>query len=358
MPGDGSGEPRAHLDFEAFCENRRAELYRTFDATHAPGIDADDVVQDTLLIARNKLHRFSDEIELVRYCKVVGINLIRKRLRSGYNRFEEPHPDPLEARMSAEGRDSTVEQVHLSLDLARVLATLPKRQADALYLESTGESREEIAAILGMRASSVGKLLHRARRAAQRGWEQIVASLLVLLAAVRKAHRATSGSAQALVASVVSVTVVAVFAFPVTGQPVRVMPGKALTEAAASTRPAVAHPPASKQKPAQGAGRGAVAVLGKTATAAKHGGAPRLVPPVPSTCTSGVCVASSCSADDEPGDVLYLKAEGPCGLSTTEDKVPVCQDVPDNPVVGCQRRGKPEWKVDPPPPPSPKGEPL
>jgi hypothetical protein len=88
----------------------------------------------------------------------------------------------------------------------------------------------------------------------------------------------------------------------------------------------------------------------------------QLVPRVPTACAPHICVGS-CPDNADAGDRVYLKATGPCGEHVTEDVTPVCDTSVDNPAMGCESDGDPQWKVNPSPPPiatpspSPQGEP-
>jgi RNA polymerase sigma factor (sigma-70 family) len=301
LPGTES-DPRRGQRFDpgAFYDEHRDELVAFFErAAQRLGIaySAEDVYHDACLklLARHQKVDTLNPRRAVAWVKKVGTNLLIDKVREGYGKFEQPQPNLVIIGAESE-RDAVNpdEQWADREDLRRVVVKMPDKLAEVFVHDADGYSREEIAEMLDLKPGTV-----------------------------------------ALPASATHGAVVRTALAPVGTAPAST--GKnAMSRSGASDRraPGVAHHPASK--PA----------------------GPGLVPRVPRTCTSGVCVGSSCSASDESGDVLYLKADGPCGLSTTENTTPVCQYVPDNPAVGCQRRGKPQWKVDPPSPPSPEGEPL
>jgi RNA polymerase sigma factor (sigma-70 family) len=368
LPGTES-DPRRGQRFDpgAFYDEHRDELVAFFErAAQRLGIaySAEDVYHDACLklLARHQKVDTLNPRRAVAWVKKVGTNLLIDKVREGYGKFEQPQPNLVIIGAESE-RDAVNpdEQWADREDLRRVVVKMPDKLAEVFVHDADGYSREEIAEMLDLKPGTVAMRLSRARAYA-RNRLGIVAAFVPLGAvahAARSLRRAVTKPAQVLVTSIAYVSIVVAFGIPIVPGTVA-LPASATHGAVVRTALApVGTAPASTGKNAMSrSGASDRRAPGVAHHPASKPAGPGLVPRVPRTCTSGVCVGSSCSASDESGDVLYLKADGPCGLSTTENTTPVCQYVPDNPAVGCQRRGKPQWKVDPPSPPSPEGEPL
>lgn len=353
MPGDTSGRPPSHVDFAAFCDARYDDLRKAFAGANFLGLKPEDILHDTMMQARRQHRRFASDDELYAWCVTVGVRRMRRLAKQRANsQREDPHPslDALALASPESVEDSAVARD----EIARLMSMLLPQYAEVLQLAADGHDRREIARRLGITPAAAGMLLYRARRAARECWAKLVAAAAVFVAGLRRLHRATPTlQAQAVV---LSMAVAATLVLPAPG-----VTGRAIASAPSRPTATTTHPAQSKPHTPDSASRTAakpnVPQARTTVTVRDHKPATTgLVPHVPRTCTSGVCVGPSCSAKGENGDALYVKLYGPCGYSVTEDKTPVCQDVADNPVVGCERRGKPQWKVDPLP--SPGGTPL
>ena len=122
--------------------------------------DAEDIVQDTLLIFLQKRPEIErPEAWLLATLRNRSIMYHRKRQR-GRELFEEPaHEIPLELRATVEGGQRRVES---RLLLGPALARLPEREQSAIRLRYLEEhSVREVAPRLGYEASTVRKLLRR-----------------------------------------------------------------------------------------------------------------------------------------------------------------------------------------------------
>lgn len=359
MP-DAESDPPVARTFETFYDQRWVELRRTFGAANFLGLDPEDVVQDTMLIARKHYERFSSDEELVLWCKRVGLNLMHRGTQRAYRRHESPEASPLDSTDASpdlnavNAEDLAIERV----ELARVLATLSPRQFMALELDASGRSLDEAAAILGTTAEAARKLRDRAREAARNSWGKMVAAFVLVSARLRRGNQGQSGHTDALLASVVAASVAVALVVP-----------HAPTKAHAAfkrhdfgdvaTVPLATHAKPRPTTPATAAFVSSTPRVPRVVLDARSPSASRMrLPHVPTTCAAHVCVGSGCPDKHQAGDSLYLKADGPCGVNATENATPVCEYVIDNPVVGCQRRGSPQWPVDPPAPPSPEGAPL
>jgi len=360
-PAGSNGEPVD--DFDEFVRRRGNELRASFALATFLGIDPDDVLQETLIRAHRHYRRFADEDQLVAWCKTVGHNVLRKLAGKAHRRRERAHPNPLDVLATSSLPDA--EQVAVeNAELSRVLASLRPRHALVLHLDARGRTREEIAAELGISPTAAGMLLHRARKAAQGAWGKGVAcGAWLALRARRISHDFGSSpvSAQTVVlASVVSFSMVSAHALPVgQGPAYRIEQQRDARPDFAPVSTLGPTVPLGPNTPRTPHAKSVNRALGKAvSTQTRRRGVPIPVPTPtpPDTCGDEVCVASC--ADTTNGDRVYLKPAGdPCPVHVTEGIAPVCENVPDNPGLGCQREGDPEWLVEPSRP-VPQGDPL
>lgn len=354
MPGDESGAPSDRIDFDAFCRDNYAALRRAFRSARSLGIEPREVAHDAILRASEVYTSFASDTELLMWCKVVGINLIRDYARSGYKQREQPHPDPRSPSNNPE--DVAID----NLELARTLAGLREADRRILRLQAEDYGRDEIAAILGISPASVGKLLQRARDNARKGWGKIVAALTPAWGGwlLRKAHRAAS--TPPLVVSIATASLVAALVYPGGANLSATHPsvGPATGSVARTAHLIIESPTTSL--PAGKKTMSRPGVNSRAGTPHRHTPSKKriAVPPVPGACTSDFCVGPCTDDEQFTGDRVYVKATGECGYGVAEKATPVCEDVPDNPALGCKRTGDPQWPIGPPPRPVPKGEPL
>lgn len=345
LPSNESRTPDGAVDFTAFYHHRWADLRTAFRAATYLGIDPDDIVQETMMRVRQHHQRFASETELLMWCKRVGINLIRRQARTAYCRRERPYSNPVTAIADPKS-DNAEERAVENLDLARTMAALRPQHAKVLILEAAGHTREEIASILEISPSAVGMLLMRARRAAQQSWAKGVAALLLFGFRVRKLSSTPPLPAQALVATVVTASVAVALALPhpagTRWVPAPVDDSVADTTSVHLMRAQQPAPAAPTGKPAAPSSR-----LRVTKPSGPRTYAPKYVPRVPGACRAvRWCL---CGDESAPGDHLYLKPQGESCSGVTDSTVPVCQYVVDNAIVGCHRRGEPNWTSLPPP---------
>ena len=123
---------------------------------------AADVTQDTFIKAYRKLDSLTDEYSTKSWLYRIATNLVRdsrRRARHATVPLDEPEATPL----AREG-----DPVHATgdrTDVQRALARLKERDQQLLWLAyAEGSTHQEVAASLGLRASSVKTLLFRARQ--------------------------------------------------------------------------------------------------------------------------------------------------------------------------------------------------
>lgn len=336
MSDNETGTQHEGIDFAAFYRDHWAELRAAFRFASRLGIDADDVTQETMMRARKHYHRFGSETDLLRWCKRVGTNLIRRQAQTAYFRRERPCPTALDDTADArfvDAEDRAVEK----LDLARTLATLQPRHAKVLLLDAAGHSRDEIAEIFAISPPAAGMLLLRARRAARERWAKVVAAILLFAVRIRRPERTPTGATQALVAGVVSASVVAALVFPSSGNgqalsPLRRTGVHAVAETAhlPQQQPLAWTPPSDVRS---------TYVRRVTLALSSHG--PSYMPsPLPGRTTCAVaptCKRVPCPPAPGNGAYIYVKVRGQrCGAHINEGTTPVCRYVVPNPLVGCR----------------------
>lgn len=362
MPDGESAAPPAARSFEAFYRDRWAELRRAVGAATFLGIDPDDIVQDTMLVAHEHYERFPSDDQLLLWCKRVGLNLVHARTHTAYGRHESPDPSPLDAANAGVDLHAVdaAEQATENADLARVMAMLEPRHAEVLLLDAAGHNHAEMATILRMTPDATRKLLQRAREAARAAWGKLVAACFFVAVRLRRGRHGTSGQEHQLLASAAAMALAVATIVPNVG------PTADATPAVRPPARVVASPTHLIDRTAPVAKPAAVPTAVHTASGGGVVGSAHLTPPkapslVPTVkkCTVRVCIATGCANKNQAGDVVYLKPAGEeCDVNVTESVAPVCPYVVTNPVVGCRRQGAPPYLINPPPPPSPQGEPL
>lgn len=358
LPGDESGQPRAPIDLGSFYTEHGPRLKMIFArmVRDMPTIDAEEVLQETMSRAsKEDLARYPTETDLVKWCTRVGINYIAKQWSDPGRRLEELHPDPHFASGPAPARGVNLEDLVIHRDeLRRVFPELSEDHREVLLLAAADYSYDQMAEILEISRDALSKRLRRARAAAQLILGPPTVAV-AMLAFARKPLRALRNPPHPIAASVMSVAMAAVLVFPIPGPGA---PGPFLRKILAAPGVLVG-PPFPSPAPRPAASGPGEPLHGNLRTASPRIGSrtklrQTVLPRLPKTCGPDVC-AGSCPDVQGDGDRLYVKGTEYC---VNESVTPACGYVPDNPTVGCERRGDPQWLIGPPPSPIPKGEPL
>lgn len=150
-------------DFEQMAHQWRKRAYDTGLALGATTDEAEDIAQDTLL----KLWNLRDELERYRSVDALAV-IVAKHLTIDMHRHNrtvalEALPDHLSI---ADNRtDAAIISRDEERQIAGRLARLPSRQHAVLVMRQVEHrSYDEIAALLGIEASSAKVLLSRARK--------------------------------------------------------------------------------------------------------------------------------------------------------------------------------------------------
>lgn len=124
---------------------------------------ADDLLQETYYRFLKATAAFDDDEHRKNYLFRIATNLIHDHRRRP--RAHDVPLEPGESHRNVEARADSGDQVTRRLDLARAMDRLKPRERSVLWLAyAQGWSHQEIAASLGLKASSMKTLLFRARR--------------------------------------------------------------------------------------------------------------------------------------------------------------------------------------------------
>ena len=347
--------------FDAYVAANYDSLVASFGSAARHGIDPHDVVHDALLVSYRKLttepDAFASTKDLHAYVRVVGIRLVSALTVAGAAQVPLTDDDAVSVtRLDPE-------RLVVSRDaLERVLKRLSPRHLRALVMVVEGLSSEEIAQALGLpNRQAANAVVYRARVEARREFDLIRHAGIG--AAFRLRHIREDGSQLASHASTligtVALSLLAVVAAPV----VPAAPGDRTASRPWGGRPALlsagAQAPGAGRSGAAALGTGAVTQAASLAAAApdvspEHGRRPlsSLAIDPPTTPCVRVCIAS----DGARGEVIRVKPLGPGAPQVTQDVTPMCDRVPDNAAVECERGQEPdEWIVkDLPPIPVPE----
>jgi RNA polymerase sigma-70 factor (ECF subfamily) len=144
-------EPEFHALYARTASPLRAYVLRTMGY----GAHADDIVQEAFLRLLRKPVPTRDADELRAYLFRTASNLVVDHWRA--HKHESPEAAP---ERSATGPDQA-----LRLDIGRLFARLTPRERQMMWLAHVeGADHREIAALLGLRATSIRVLLSRARQ--------------------------------------------------------------------------------------------------------------------------------------------------------------------------------------------------
>ncbi|GAB3988633.1 RNA polymerase sigma factor [Actinoallomurus acanthiterrae] len=168
---DASLIERSRSDPELFATifDRHAGRLRGYVARRLGPDAADDVVADTFLIAFRRRARYDlSRTDAAPWLYGIATNLIGERRRAEvrmYRAYARSGADPLAAEGHAQRVADAVSAEAEGSRLATALASLKKRDRDALLLFTWGDlSYEEVARALDVPVGTVRSRLNRARR--------------------------------------------------------------------------------------------------------------------------------------------------------------------------------------------------
>jgi RNA polymerase sigma-70 factor (ECF subfamily) len=145
----------------AVAERLRAQLRARLARWGASDVEAEDVVQETLLAIHLKRHTWNRVERFEPWLAAVARNKLIDALRRRGRRVELPIED-FEASLA----DEAAPEEGVALDVPRLLGQLPERQRELVRMVSIeGEDVRTVAGRLGMSEVNVRVSLHRSLKA-------------------------------------------------------------------------------------------------------------------------------------------------------------------------------------------------
>jgi RNA polymerase sigma-70 factor (ECF subfamily) len=157
--------------FGELVERHRTRVFRTALAACGSHQDAEEVAQDTFIVAWRTLDRFRGEAQFRTWVLAIAWRRALTRRRSIWRRLEhlarsDPAFDPVAEVRSAE---ATLMDGELARVVAKLVAALPVKFRDPLLLLSTGEwTYSEISSALNVAEGTVKWRVMEARRQLKR----------------------------------------------------------------------------------------------------------------------------------------------------------------------------------------------
>ena len=163
-----------HAAFAALVERHQAAVHRAALSAVGSAMDADDVAQEALLLAYQRLRSFRGEASFKTWLLTITWNqAINHRRKSGrwWRRIvsvERDDREPFEALMIASSGGSPEDlasAAQLRNDIRRAIAALPHKLRDALLLAQSGDySYEEIGAMVKAPIGTIKWRVSQARK--------------------------------------------------------------------------------------------------------------------------------------------------------------------------------------------------
>lgn len=165
----------AHPGFSQQLATHRETIHRYIRGIVRDDAVAEDLTQETLLRAHQKLASLEDPASLVPWLYRIATNICYDRFRRSSPRdrvrsldeetASDPERDPSPALTDAGPRlDKVMEQKEMSACVQRYVADLPDAYRVAILLHDvTGMTNPEIAEMLGVSLATVKIRVHRAR---------------------------------------------------------------------------------------------------------------------------------------------------------------------------------------------------
>ena len=154
------------IDFQNDLLPLKNKLYRLAQRITLDSLEAEDVVEDTLVRVWERRKSLTDVENLEVYCLTICRNLALDRAE----RKDAQHA-ALDANFDAPADTTALPDAQLEADerlalVRRIFETLPEKQRTALQLRDIdGHSYQEVATAMDISESDVKVTLHRARQA-------------------------------------------------------------------------------------------------------------------------------------------------------------------------------------------------
>ena len=155
--------------FDELVRRHSTAVYRTAMAALRSKADAEDVMQETFMVAFQRLAGFRHEASFKTWLLTIAWRRALKRRRNLAWQVKQMVTADADFPTPVISRSPTVEQTLMSgergRDLRRLIQKLPARLRDALLLKATGQfTSEELAQILGISAGTARWRISEARR--------------------------------------------------------------------------------------------------------------------------------------------------------------------------------------------------
>lgn len=158
--------------FAVLVDKYKSGLYRLLLGMGSKHLDAQDLVQETFIIAYQKLRDHNDQCSFAAWLYAIAINRFKDLQRRKKFSFDDnsllsekdKSPTPEEQYMRKEG----------ALEMHKKLSILPERYRIVLLLRYANElTYDEISEITGMSMHQVKNHLFRARQKLKKQWPQV-----------------------------------------------------------------------------------------------------------------------------------------------------------------------------------------
>jgi len=159
----------ASAAFDELVRRHSVAVYRTALAVLRSGADAEDVMQETFVLAFQRLQGFRHEASFKTWLLTIAWRRALHRRRSLTWQLKELVMADAEFPQAVAAHPPSVDQVliagELSRDVRRLIRKLPSRLRDPLLLKATGHlDYQELAEILGIPTGTAKWRVSEARR--------------------------------------------------------------------------------------------------------------------------------------------------------------------------------------------------
>lgn len=172
VPGDDVPPP----SFEAICRAHGGQIARWAERLGGPGLDAEETVQEVLLVVARRLPEFRGEARITTWLfrittRVLANQRRAARRRHRWARLTRRIED--QTASDAPGPGDELERREASRRFYAALELLPERYREVLVLfELEDQGTEDIAGLMERPAATIRVWLHRARTAFIAAWRQ------------------------------------------------------------------------------------------------------------------------------------------------------------------------------------------
>jgi RNA polymerase sigma factor (sigma-70 family) len=172
-------------DRDAFDAWARPRLVAALRYARRHGVDPEDIVQETLIRAREKWPVVASPAVVYGWCRTVAGRLVVDELRRPHRTREQPHADPAVAER-APVLDGPEAAVVADLHIAAVVNALDARDRDVLAMRLRDLDPGDIARQLSISTNAARQALFRARRNFEKTWKMQSGILSIKVVQMRR----------------------------------------------------------------------------------------------------------------------------------------------------------------------------